>query len=239
MIFVKIVTFDTYEEMSSYAADIYEQQLKDKPDSVLGLATGSTPIGLYKELIKRNSQGRISFKDCITYNLDEYCGISPENEQSYKYFMNHNLFDYTDFKKENLHIPNAYDGNYEQAGRQYDAQIAASGGIDLQLLGIGLNGHIGFNEPSDFFTKETHVVNLTENTIEANSRFFDDIKDVPTKAVTMGMYSIMTAKKILMVINGEKKYNIFKEATEGKITPSCPATILQLHPDVIVLYSKI
>ena len=235
---MKIVTFDTYEEMSKYAADIYEAQLKEKPDSILGLATGSTPVGLYKELIKRNEQGKISFKDCITYNLDEYCGISPENEQSYKYFMNHNLFDHTDFKKENLHIPNAYDGNYEEVGKEYDAEIASKGGIDLQLLGIGLNGHIGFNEPDDCFTKETHVVNLTQNTIEANSRFFDDIKDVPTKAVTMGMYSIMTAKKILMVINGEKKYDIFKKATEGKITPSCPATILQLHPDVTVLYSK-
>lgn len=235
---MKIVTFETYEEMSKYAADIYEAQIKEKPDSILGLATGSTPIGLYKELVKRNKEGRISFKDCITYNLDEYCGISPENEQSYKYFMNHNLFEHTDFKKENLHIPNAYDGNYEEVGREYDSEIASKGGIDLQLLGIGLNGHIGFNEPDDCFTKETHVVDLTQNTIEANSRFFDDIKDVPTKAVTMGMYSIMTAKKILMVINGEKKYNIFKEATEGKITPNCPATILQLHPDVTVLYSK-
>ena len=236
---MKIVTFETYEEMSSYAADMYEELLKDKPDSILGLATGSTPVGLYKELVRRYEAGKISFKNCTTYNLDEYCGISPENEQSYKFFMNDNLFDHTDFMKENLHIPNAYDGNFTEAGRAYDEEIEKKGGIDLQLLGIGLNGHIGFNEPDDHFTKETHVVDLTESTIEANSRFFDDINDVPRKAFTMGMYSIMNAKKILMVINGSKKYDIFKKATEGEITPLCPASLLQLHPDVTVLYSRI
>lgn len=235
---MEIKVFKTYEEMSRAAADIYEEQLRNKPNSVLGLATGSTPIGLYKELIKRNKEGKITFKNAITYNLDEYCKLSPENDQSYKYFMNDNLFNHTDFNKDNLHIPNAFDGDYDKVCEEYDKAIKAAGGIDLQLLGIGLNGHIGFNEPDDYFTKETHVVNLTQNTIEANARFFNDISEVPTQAVTMGIYPIMTAKKVLLVINGKKKFNIFKEATEGKITPQCPASILQLHPNVTVLYSE-
>lgn len=235
---MKIVTFKTYQEMSSYAADLYQEQLREKPNSVLGLATGSTPIGLYQELCRRNQRGEISFREAVTYNLDEYCGLPPENDQSYRYFMNHNLFDHTDFRKDQLHIPNAFDGDAETVCREYDAAIQAAGGIDLQLLGIGLNGHIGFNEPDDHFTKETHMVELTENTIQANARFFADIQDVPTRAITMGMGAIMSAKKILLVINGEKKRKIFEEATTGKIRPECPATILQLHPDVTVLYSE-
>ena len=235
---MKILTFETYDEMSRYAAEIIANQVKGKPNSILGLATGSTPIGLYKFLCDMNKKGEISFKEAVTYNLDEYCGISSDNDQSYRYFMNQNLFNHTDFKAENLHIPNTSESDYEKVCNDYDEAIKAAGGIDIQLLGIGLNGHIGFNEPDDYFTKETHVVNLTQNTIEANSRFFKDTKDVPTKAITMGMYSIMCAKKILLVINGEKKKEIFKEATTGKITPRCPASILQLHPDVTVLYSK-
>lgn len=235
---MKIVTFETYEEMSRYAAEIIAGQVKEKPDSVLGLATGSTPIGLYRHLCGMYDRGEVSFQDAVTYNLDEYCGISPDNDQSYRYFMNENLFSKTDFKKENLHIPNTSEGNFQEVCENYDRAIREAGGIDLQLLGIGLNGHIGFNEPGEFFVKETHVVELTQNTIEANARFFDDIKDVPTRAITMGMSAIMGARKILMVINGEKKEDIFKKATAGDITPWCPATILQLHPDVTVLYSR-
>ena len=235
---MKIITFKTYKELSSYAADLIQKQVEEKPNGVLGLATGSTPIGLYQELCARNERGELSFKDITTYNLDEYCGLSIKDDQSYCYFMHDNLFDHTDFQEDRLHIPDACSEDHDAVCRAYDEAIEAAGGIDLQLLGIGPNGHIGFNEPDDHFTKETHVVQLTEETIEANSRFFADIEDVPTSAITMGMGAIMSARKVLMVINGPKKYDIFKAATEGPISPRCPASILQLHPDATVLYSE-
>lgn len=235
---MKFIRVDSYEKLSRQAANIISAQVIIKPESVLGLATGSSPIGTYKQLINWYEKGDIDFSETITVNLDEYVGLDENNDQSYRYFMDNTFFNHINIKKENTFVPNGCAENLDAEGKAYDARIKEFGGIDLQLLGIGLDGHIGFNEPDEYFTKGTHVVDLHESTIEANSRFFASRDEVPTKAVTMGMASIMQAKKILLIANGQNKKEILEKAFFGPITPQIPASILQLHPDITVIYSE-
>lgn len=234
MNFIKV---QTYDELSKIAANIIAAQVTMKPDCVLGLATGSSPLGTYAKLAEKYNAGELDFSAVTSVNLDEYVGLDGNNDQSYRYFMDHNLFCNINIKKENTHVPSGLAPDLKAEGERYDAFIKQLGGIDLQLLGIGLDGHIGFNEPDEFFTKETHEVTLDESTIEANARFFASKDDVPTKAITMGMMSIMQAKKILLIANGAKKKEILEKAFFGPITPYVPASILQLHQDVTVVYS--
>lgn len=235
---MNIITVETYEQLSRLAANILAAQVIVKPDCVLGLATGSSPLGAYKQLIERFENGDIDFSKVTSINLDEYVGLSGDHEQSYRYFMNHNLFDHINIDKANTYVPNGCAEDLNAECRQYDAHICEVGGIDLQLLGIGLDGHIGFNEPDECFIRDTHVVELDASTITANARFFDSEHDVPRFAVTMGIAGIMQAKKVLLIANGEKKADIVKKAFEGPITPEVPTSILQLHPDLTVIYSK-
>ncbi len=235
---MKFITVNTYEEMSRKAAEIIAAQVKSKPNCVLGLATGSSPVGTYKCLIEAYEKGELDFSKATSVNLDEYVGLDAENDQSYRYFMETNLFSKINIPKEKTFVPNGVCQDLEKECRDYDARIEALGGIDIQLLGIGLDGHIGFNEPDDVFTKETHVVELDPSTIEANARFFASKDDVPLKAVTMGMGGIMLAKKVLLIANGAGKEEIVNRAFFGPITPKVPASILQLHPDVTVIYAK-
>ncbi len=235
---MNFITVKTYEELSHKAAMLIASQMIVKPDCVLGLATGSSPVGTYQELIKMNKAGDIDFSQVVSVNLDEYVGLDGSNDQSYRYFMNENLFNHVNIRKDYTFVPNGCAENLEEEGATYDAMIKALGGIDLQLLGIGLDGHIGFNEPDKVFVGPTHEVVLDESTIEANARFFEKKEDVPTTAITMGMMSIMQAKKVLLVANGPKKKDIVEKSFFGPITPEVPASILQLHPDVTVIYSE-
>ena len=227
-----------YEELSKKAANIIASQVILKPDSVLGLATGSSPVGTYKKLAEMNKAGDVDFSEVTSVNLDEYEGLDGANDQSYRYFMDNNLFDHINIDKSKTYVPNGCASDLKKEGEEYDELIKRLGGIDVQLLGIGLDGHIGFNEPDEFFTKETHAVDLDPSTIEANSRFFASIDDVPKRAITMGMMSIMQAKKILLIANGKNKKEILDKALTGPITPMVPASILQLHPDLTVIYSE-
>lgn len=232
---MRIICAKDYKEMSEMAADIIGAQVLLKPDAVLGLATGSTPIGTYEELVRRYEAGRLDFSKIKTVNLDEYRGLTRDNDQSYYYFMHSHLFDHININKNNTKVPDGMEPDTLKAGLDYDNIIKNYGGIDLQLLGLGNNGHIGFNEPGDEFIDKTHVVDLTESTIEANKRFFASIDDVPKQAYTMGIGSIMRAKRVLMVVNGKGKAEIVKEAFFGPITPKVPASILQLHNDFILI----
>ncbi|MCR8908280.1 MULTISPECIES: glucosamine-6-phosphate deaminase [Atopobiaceae] len=232
---MRIVRAKDYEDMSRKAGNIIAAQVVAKPDCVLGLATGSTPIGAYKRLIEGYEAGDLDFSQVKTYNLDEYRGLPGTHDQSYRYFMNVNLFDHVNIDKANTHVPDGLMEDYEAACAEYDAAVAAAGGQDLQLLGIGNNGHIGFNEPGDAFVKGTHCVDLTESTIQANSRLFDSIDDVPRQAFTMGIGTIMAAKTVLVMANGEVKAQAVHDMIYGPITPSCQASILQLHPNVVVV----
>ena len=232
---MRIVRAKDYEDMSRKAGNIMAAQVVAKPDCVLGLATGSTPIGAYKRLIEGYEAGDIDFSQVKTYNLDEYRGLPGDHDQSYRYFMNVNLFDHVNIDKANTHVPDGLMEDYEAACAAYDAAVAAAGRQDLQLLGIGNNGHIGFNEPGDAFVKGTHCVDLTESTIQANSRLFDSIDDVPRQAYTMGIGTIMAAKMVLVMANGEVKAQAVHDMIYGPITPSCQASILQLHPNVVVV----
>ncbi len=234
---MKFITVDTYEKLSRDAANIISAQIILKPDCVLGLATGSSPEGIYAQLIEWYKKGDIDFSNVTSVNLDEYVGLDGTHDQSYRYFMNDKLFDHVNIKKENTYVPNGCAADLEKEGADYDKMIADMGGIDLQLLGIGFDGHIGFNEPDTCFEKGTHVVTLHDSTIKANSRFFASEDEVPKKAITMGMMSIMQAKKILLVANAAKK-DILDKAFNGPITPEIPASILQLHPDITVIYGK-
>lgn len=224
-----------YKDMSRKAANIISAQIILKPDSVLGLATGSTPIGIYKQLIEWYQKGDLNFSEVKTVNLDEYKGLNGQNPQSYRYFMNHNLFSQVNIKPENTYLPNGSDPDSAKECNRFNSVIEQVGGIDLQLLGLGHNGHIGFNEPSDVFEKGTHCVDLTESTIEANSRLFKEGEIMPTKAYTMGIRTIMLAKKILLVVSGRDKAEILAKALTGPITPQIPASILQMHPDFTVV----
>ena len=235
---MKIIKTKDYADMSRKAANIIPAQVIMKPDCVLGLATGSTPIGTYKELIKAYENGDLDFSLVKTANLDEYRGLEKTNDQSYDYFMKDNLFNHININFENLNIPNGEKPDAEEECARYEAVVKALGGQDLQLLGMGHNGHIGFNEPADEFPKETHCVDLQESTIQANKRFFEKVEDVPTQAYTMGIGTIMQAKKILVVASGADKAEIVKKAFFGPITPQVPASILQLHPDVTVVVDE-
>jgi len=235
---MKFITTDSYDKLSRMAAELIAAQVIIKPDCVLGLATGSSPLGTYANLAKKCADGDVDFSSVTSVNLDEYAGLDGTNDQSYRYFMDTNLFSKINICPEKTHVPNGCADDLASEGARYDELIAGLGGIDLQLLGIGLDGHIGFNEPDEFFTKETHEVELDPSTIEANARFFASKDDVPTKAITMGMMSIMQAKKILLIANGANKKDIIDKAFNGPITPKVPASILQLHPDVTVIYSE-
>lgn len=201
----------------------------------LGLATGSSPVGTYQQLIEWYKKGDLDFSQVTSINLDEYKGLGPDNDQSYRYFMNTNLFNHVNINKNHTFVPDGLEKDSDKACSEYNHIITREGGIDLQLLGLGHNGHIGFNEPGAAFEKETHCVDLTESTIEANKRFFDSEESVPKQAYTMGIKSIMQAKKILVIVSGESKAEILKEVLHGPITPAVPASILQLHNDVTIV----
>lgn len=234
---MKIFRENSYEDVSKRAADIIAAQVIISPGCVLGLATGSSPIGAYKKLIEMNKLGEIDFSHVKTANLDEYIGLKNDNVNSYHYFMNDNLFNHININKENTHVPEGYlaANDPDKACLNYDHLIKSLGQIDLQLLGIGQNGHIGFNEPSDAFSLGTHVVSLTESTINANARLFDDISEVPTKAITMGIKNIMQAKKVLLIACGKEKAEAIQKAIHGPVSPDVPASILQLHPDLTII----
>lgn len=231
---MKILNFKKYEQLCDEAASIIAQQVKQKPDCVLGLATGSSPVGIYQKLIEKNKNGEIDFSKVKSVNLDEYVGLSENDNQSYRYFMNTNLFNHINIDKNNTNVPSGVASDMQQECIRYDKVVENYGGIDLQLLGIGLDGHIGFNEPDDHFPTNTHVVKLDESTIDANARFFNSIDEVPKSAITIGIKAIMQAKKVLLVAGGNK-IEILKQALEGPVTPNVPASILQFHPDVTVI----
>ena len=232
---MRIIHAKDYEDMSRKAANIIAAQVISKPDCVLGLATGSTPIGAYKRLVELYEQGDLDFSQVSTYNLDEYRGLSHDDVQSYHYFMADNLFNHVNIDIDNTHVPDGSNPDADAACTEYDRMVEEAGYTDLQLLGIGNNGHIGFNEPDTCFSKGTHCVDLTESTIQANSRLFDSIDDVPRQAYTMGDQTIMNARMVLLVANGEAKAQAVHDMCFGPISPSCPASILQLHPNCVVV----
>lgn len=232
---MRIYRAKDYKDMSRKAANIISAQVIMKPDCVLGLATGSTPVGTYAQLVEWYQKGDLDFSEVKTVNLDEYKGLERSNEQSYYYFMNEKLFSKVNIDNKNVNLPDGMEPAAEKECRRYEDKIHALGGVDLQLLGLGHNGHIGFNEPNCQFDRETHCVDLTESTIEANKRFFASIDDVPRQAYTMGIKTIMQAKKILVAVSGQDKAQIVKEAFCGPITPEVPASVLQLHNDVIIV----
>lgn len=232
---MKIICAKDYADMSRKAANIISAQVIIKPDSVLGLATGSSPLGTYRQLIRWYDKGDIDFSQVKTANLDEYRGLTADNEQSYHYFMQQNFFNHVNIRPENTNLPNGAEPDAEKECARYDAVVRQLGGVDLQLLGIGHDEHIGFNEPDDHFAKGTHCVNLTKRTIEANQRFFGSIDAVPRQAYTMGIQTIMYARKLLIIASGEDKAEIVKKAFFGPVTPRVPASILQMHTDVIVI----
>ena len=224
-----------YEAMSRRAAQVIAAEITHNPACVLGLATGSTPEGAYKYLVDWYKKGCLSFQEVLTVNLDEYVGLSPEHEQSYRYFMQSNLFDHVDILPEFTTVPDGLAADLNAECARYDDYIRSQGYAALQLLGIGRNGHIGFNEPGDCFVKETHVVDLTESTIDANARFFASRDDVPKQALSMGIGAIMGAKKVLLCASGEEKAEAIYNSVCGPITPKCPGSILQLHPNVVLV----
>lgn len=234
---MEIIIAKDYDEMSRMAADMVEECVQETPECVLGLATGSTPIGMYEKLVADCKDGKISFAGVETFNLDEYVGLAPDHDQSYRYFMNHNLFDHVDIDKAHTHVPSGV-GNGDEVCEEYEDAIREVGGIDLQVLGLGHNGHIGFNEPCDNFPRGTHEVELTQSTINANSRLFDSADDVPRKAITMGIGTIMAARSIVVLASGEDKAEIVKRAFLGEVTPEVPASVLQFHPNVTVIVDE-
>lgn len=228
-----------YSDLSRRASRIIASEIKKKPDLVLGLATGSTPLGTYQELVRLYREEGLDFSRVVTFNLDEYYGISMDNPQSYHYYMFENFFKHVNIKPENIHIPDGMAGDVEAHCRKYDEEIAKYGGIDLQLLGIGQNGHIGFNEPGDELLTATHLTNLTQNTIEANSRFFKSMDEVPKQAITMGLGTIIQAKKIVLLASGKNKAEIMAELLdENAVSTKNPASFLLLHKDVTVIIDE-
>ncbi len=235
---MNIIVVNDYEELSEQGASIIAREIKTNPKAVLGLATGSTPIGTYMKLVRKHKEEGLDFSSVTTFNLDEYYGLAPNHEQSYAYFMRKNLFDHVNIQPQNNYIPNGIAADIIGECKKYDELIEAKGGIDLQLLGIGANGHIGFNEPSEELLIGTHLVDLAENTIKANSRFFHSVEEVPRQAITMGIGSIMKAKKILLLACGENKAKIISKIIDGKCSTKVPASILQVHPQVIIVIDK-
>lgn len=232
---MKIYCAKDYKEMSRKAANIISAQIIMKPDCVLGLATGSTPIGTYQQLVKWYKKGDLDFSKVKTVNLDEYKGLAEDNHQSYRYFMNQNLFNHINIDKNHTFVPNGMAEDEDAECARYTELIKTLGGVDLQLLGLGHNGHIGFNEPNSAFDMDTHCVALTQNTIDANSRLFEKTEEVPRFAYTMGIKTIMHAEKIVIVVSGEDKAEIVKKAFTGEVTPEVPVSILQMHKDVILI----
>ncbi|MEY8303753.1 glucosamine-6-phosphate deaminase [Anaerosalibacter bizertensis] len=236
---MKIIIEKNYSDLSKKAADIIEKEIKNKPNLILGLATGSTPVGTYKELIRRHKEEGLDFAKVTTFNLDEYLGIPHDHINSYHYFMYDNLFKHINIDEDNINIPNGNPENVEEYCKSYDEDIEKQGGIDLQILGIGENGHIAFNEPDDKLYLGTHITDLTESTIRANARFFDSIEEVPKKAITMGLGSIMKAKKILLLANGKNKANIIGKLLKDEVVSTYnPASLLLLHPDVTIILDE-
>ncbi|HHY99801.1 MAG TPA: glucosamine-6-phosphate deaminase [Sedimentibacter sp.] len=234
---MEVIIKNNYQEVSRLAAAYLMKTVEMKEDAIIGLPTGSTPLGMYKEVID-NYKGRISFQKVRTFNLDEYVGLDRTNVNSYRYFMDENLFSHIDIKEENIHIPNGVAPDLEQECRNYEELLKTRGRMDIIFLGIGQNGHIGFNEPGDCFEPYTHIVRLTENTINANKRFFDDIEKVPKTAITMGIKTILSAKKIVLLATGSSKAEAIFKTVKGKITPRVPASILQLHDDVTLIIDE-
>jgi glucosamine-6-phosphate deaminase len=232
---MKIIEAKGYQDMSRKAAEIIAAQVTLFPASVIGLATGATPVGTYERLVEKYKAGDLDFSGITTVNLDEYVGLKPDNDQSYRYYMDTWLFDHINVDKSRIHVPNGVASDLVGECARYEALIERLNGIDLQLLGLGLNGHIGFNEPAEEFVKPPHIVEITESTITANTRFFGNIDDVPRRAITMGMKSIMGAKKILLIVNGSGKKEIFERSLYGPVTPLVPASVLQLHRDLTVV----
>ena len=236
---IKWIEAASYEEMSKMAADIFKEKLKRNPAAVLGLATGGTAEGFYKELVAAYKTGEISFEQAQSFNLDEYVSIKPENKSSYHYYMDQLLFNHVDMKRENIHLPKGDATDLQKAVSDYEALIKAVGGIDIQLLGIGVNGHIGFNEPGTPFTLETNVIELAPSTREANKIYFSSIDEVPTHAITMGIQTIMKAKKVVLLLSGESKQEALDRLRSGEITEDFPASALHYHPDVTVIYTGV
>lgn len=235
---MRLIITDQYSGMCQSAAKIIASQITLKPDSVIGLATGSTPIGIYGRLAAWHRDGELDFSQITTVNLDEYYGLAPDNAQSYHYFMTEHLFSKVNLPKGKQYLPDGTNSDAVRECQRYQSLIELLGGVDMQLLGLGHNGHIGFNEPSDAFVKDVHLVDLAEKTIEANKRFFDRVEDVPRQAYTMGIGTIFQAKKILLVVSGAEKADILKRVMYGLICPQVPGSILQLHPNVVVVADK-
>ncbi|MBR0462967.1 MAG: glucosamine-6-phosphate deaminase [Clostridia bacterium] len=235
---MQVFVYKNEHEVGKAAGMIVASEILRKPDCVLGLATGSTPIPTYQEMIRMNKEGILDFSRVRSYNLDEYIGLSPDHVCSYRRFMNEQLFDHINIDKNNTHVPCGIGADHEADAKAYDAAVEAAGGIDLQILGIGHDGHIGFNEPGDVFVSNTNIVTLTEMTIDANTRFFEKREDVPRQAITLGNRNIMAAKRIILLATGEGKAKAIKEALKGDITPRMPASLLQVHPNVQFLLDE-
>lgn len=232
-----IKIFDNAAEIADAAAQLYSELIESKPNAVLGLATGATPVPTYKKLIELYNKGEISFKEVTTFNLDEYCDLDKHDKNSYYSFMHENLFDHVDIKEENVNFLDGNATDCDAESKRYAEAIKAAGGIDLQLLGIGTNGHIAFNEPADKFTDEAFKVTLTQSTIDSNQKYFGDVP-MPRYAMTMGIGSIMRSKKILLIATGESKAKAIKAMVSGEITPQIPCSILNEHEDVIIMLDK-
>ena len=235
---MKLIITKNYEELSRAAAEEFAKVINKNPNAVLGLATGGSPVGMYKELIKMYQNNEVDFSKVTTINLDEYVGLNPEHEQSYRYFMNENLFKHVNIDIQKTFVPNGLAEDLEKECSEYDKKIQELGGVDIQLLGVGNNGHIAFNEPDDELSVGTNVITLTQDTIEANARFFENIEDVPRKAVSMGLGGIMKAKKIIVIASGEGKADIIAKLMNGKITTEVPASMLQMHSNVVVIVDE-
>lgn len=233
---MRVIKTSSYQEMSQRAAIVIAAQIVKNPTSVMGFATGSTPEGLYEELIKMGKDGAVDFSGITTFNLDEYYGLKGDHPQSYRYFMQEKLFQHININQENIHMPDGSTSDPAAECKNYEAAIESAGGVDLQLLGIGGNGHIGFNEPSDAFSTATKLVDLTEETLNANQRFFESREEVPKQAISMGINTIMKAKSILLIASGKDKQEAVEKMINGPVTPQVPASILQYHPDVTVIY---
>lgn len=232
---MQLIKVENYQQLSEKAANFVVETINENKEPVLGLATGATPIKLYENLIEKYRNKEVTFINTTTFNLDEYVGLSPNNVNSYRYYMDNNLFNHIDIKQENTHIPNGLVSDLQLECVNYENSIHEAGKIDLLILGLGLNGHIGFNEPGASFEARTHVVKLDDVTKKTNARFFNSIEDVPEKAITMGIKTIMDAKKILLLVNGKQKSKILQKVIYGNITENIPATILQKHPDVTII----
>lgn len=235
---IKILIVRGYDELSKRAAEIIANAIRNKPNLVLGLATGGTPVGCYRELARIHKEEGLDFSHVVTFTLDEYIRLPPTHPQSYRYFMDENLFNHVNIRMENTHVPNGLSDNLQKTCQESENAIKASGGIDLQLLGIGANGHIAFNEPGSPFDSRTRVVNLSERTIKDNARFFKSIDEVPRRALSVGVGTIMEARKILLLASGAGKAEVVAKSVEGPITTDVPASVLQRHPNCIFILDE-